>query len=211
DFHIPGPQQLREGRANSHVPAQTLALGLHWKSDFGELTSITGYNHYSFDSYQGLNVSSLDQVETRADSRNDAVSTELRYQTRLQGPVNFMLGGYYQSTDYGFYSAPAIFPPLFQGAQSTLEQRSSTRGDTQSYVLEWLWNMTHAWELDLGDRYTRERKGSKFDTLRVAPNVAAFFAGMHFTTAQQFTHSSPQASLTWRPVRDFMAYVRTRR
>ena len=207
DFHIPGPRQLRGGRANSHVPARTLALALQWKAGIGELTSITGYNRYTFDSYQALNASSLDQVETRGDATNAALSTELRYQTRLQGPVNFMLGGYYQSTDYTFHFAPAIFPPLFQGAQSTFEQRSSTRGYTQSYVLELLWNVTDAWELDIGDRYTRERKDSKFDTLSVAPNVAAFFAAMHFTSQQQFTHASPQATLTWRPVHDFMAYA----
>jgi len=207
DFHIPGPQQLRQGRANSHVPAQSLALTLHWNAGFGELTSTTGYNHYAFDSYEGLNGSSLDQVESRGDSSNTAVSTELRYQTRLEGPVNVMLGGYYQSTDYSNDLAPGIFPPLFQGAQSTFSQLSSTDGHTQSYVLELLWNVTDAWELDIGDRYTRESKDSKFDTLSVAPNLTAFFAAMHFTTQQEFSHASPQASLTWRPARDFMAYA----
>jgi len=207
DFHIPGPPQLRQGRANSHVPAHTLALALHWQVGVGELTSITGYNRYAFNSYQDLSVSSLDQVESLGDANNTAVSTELRYQTRLPGPVNIMLGGYEQSTDYASYFAPAIFPPLFQGAQSTLEQLSSTRGHTQSYVLELLWNITDAWELDIGERYTRERKHSRFDTLSVAPNVTAFFAAMHFSTEQQFIDSSPQASLTWRPTRDFMAYA----
>src|SRR5262249_29018775 len=94
DFHIPSPRQLRQGRANSHVPAQTLALALHWQVGVGELTSITGYNRYAFNSYQGLSVSSLDQVESLGDANNTAVSTELRYQTRLPGPVNVMLGGY---------------------------------------------------------------------------------------------------------------------
>jgi len=207
NFRIPGPQQLRQGRANSHVPAQTLALALHWKFGWGELTSITGYNQYAFDSYQNLNASSLDLVDSRGDSSNHAVSTELRYQTRLPGPVNFMLGGYYQSSDYVSYFAPAIFPPLFQGAQSTLQQLSSTRDHTQSYVLEALWNITDAWELDVGERYTRERKHSRFDTLSVAPEVTAFFTAMHFNTGQAFAHSSPQVSLTWRPSRDFMAYA----
>lgn len=207
DFDIHGPRQLREGRANSHVPAHTSVLALHWRPGIGELTSITGYNHYTFNAYQSLNASSLNQVESREESQNDAVSTELRYQTQLLRPVNFMVGGYYQSSSYEHDFAAGVFPPSFQGAGNTFEQRSSTDADTQSYFLELLWNIAAAWELDVGYRYTRERKSSTFNTLSVAPNVAAFFGAMHFTTEQQFTHSAPQASLTWRPTRDFTAYA----
>jgi iron complex outermembrane receptor protein len=207
DFDVRGPRQLREGRADSHVPAHTSVLALHWRPGFGELTSITGYNHYAFNAYQPLNASSLSLVESREESQKNAFSTELRYQTQLLHPVNFMLGGYYQSSRYQHSFAAGVFPPSFQGAGSTFEQRSSTDGDTHSYFVELLWNIAAAWELDIGYRYTRERKRSTFNTLSVAPNVAAYFGAMHFTTDQQFTHSAPQASLTWRPARDFMAYA----
>lgn len=207
NFHIPGPQQLREGRANSHVPAYTSALALHWRHAEGELTSITGYNHYGFGSYLVANASSLDAVELRNEAKNDAVSTELRYRSLLPGRVNFMLGGYYQSTDFRYYSAPDILPRPLQGAQSTFQQRSSTASHTQSYFLEVLWDITGRWELDLGERYTRERKDSKVDTLSVAPPVAALFPALHFTAEQQFDNSSPQATLSWRPGNRFMTYA----
>ena len=207
NFHIPAPQQLREGRAGSHVPAYSSALALRWKYDVGELTSITGYNHYAFHSYSAANASSLDAVELRTLASNDAVSTELRYQSVLAGRFNFILGGYYQSTDFGYYSAPDILPPFLQGAQSSFEQRSSTAGHTQSYFLELLWALTPQWELDVGERYTRERKSSNLDTLSVAPNVVAFFPPLHITAAQQFANSSPQATLTWRPTDRLMTYA----
>ncbi len=206
-FRIPGPQQLREGRANSHVPAYRTALALHWRRDSDELISTTGYSHYAFNSYGLGSASSLDALELRTAANSTAVSTELRYQTLKQGPVNFMLGGYYGSNDFRNFEAPALLPPELQGAQSTFQQGSSTRSDTQSYFLELLWNIATAWELDVGARYTNERKRSKFDTLSVAPNVTALFPPLHFTTEQQFNDSSPQATLTWRPRSDFMAYA----
>jgi outer membrane receptor protein involved in Fe transport len=207
NFRIPGPQQLREGRASSHVPAHRSALALRWKRNSGELISTTGYSHYAFNSYSVANASSLDAVELRTRAKSTAVSTELRYQTLKQSPVNFMLGGYYGSNDFRNFEAPAILPPAFQGAQSTFEQGSSTRSHTQSYFLQLLWDITRAWELDVGARYTRERKRSKFDTLSVAPNVIAFFPPLHFTAGQEFTDLSPQATLTWRPRAGFMAYA----
>lgn len=207
NFNIASPQQLRDGRASSHVPAYRSALALHWKWDSGELISTTGHGHYAFNSYALANASSLDAVELRTEANSTVLSTELRYQTLRQGSVNWMVGGYYASNDFRNFEAPAILPPTFQGAQYTFEKGSSTRSHTQSYFVELLWDITHAWELDVGARYTQERKRSKLDTLSVAPNVSAFFPPLHFTAEQEFTDSSPQATLTWRPRAGVMAYA----
>jgi outer membrane receptor protein involved in Fe transport len=104
------------------------------------------------------------------------------------------------------FRRPPFCLPRYR-ARKALSQDSATRSHTQSYFVELLWDITSAWEFDIGARYTKERKRSKFDTLSVAPNVAAFFPPLHFTAEQEFTDSSPQVTLMWRPRAGFMAYA----
>ena len=207
NFRIPGQRNLREGQAFTDVPAYTSALTLRWHNPLGELTWTSGYNHYAFETYAGFSLSSLDAMESRNKAKNTTASTELRYQSKFKGPLNVTVGAYFQSTDFDYYLAGAILPQAFQGAENTVEQATSSDGETQSYVADLVWNITNHWELDLGVRYTKEKKDSNFDTLSVAPNVAAFFPAMHFEAGQEFSNTSPQATVTWRPTTEFMAYA----
>lgn len=212
DFEVAAPATLRRGPSYSEIPAYAIALNMHWTTDDGVLTSTTGLNRYKFESNASVSLSSLNLTEVVTRARNRAFSTELRYQTTFDGPLNFLAGGYYQSTDFHNFQAATLFPPEFQGAIDTFSQQSSTRGETLSGFGEVVWSLPGNLEFDAGVRYTRDRKNSDFQTLSVAPFplvpvFAGFFPRLDVSAKQTFTNWSPQATLTWRPTSDFMAYI----
>ncbi|MEH6695828.1 MAG: TonB-dependent receptor [Hyphomonas sp.] len=67
--------------------------------DKGEITAIASFSEYGFDRFLDADFSALDML--RFDEREEYEQTafELRYASDLDGPVNFLVGTYYQDAD----------------------------------------------------------------------------------------------------------------
>ncbi|MFP6836238.1 MAG: TonB-dependent receptor, partial [Pseudomonadales bacterium] len=163
-----------------------------WVSDFdgGGVTSIIAAERNTFDQFA---------IETRA-------------VTRFDSPLNFVLGGYYQSTDR-FFNQDVIFAAAqFTGPIddpndefTAYNKESGTDGETFSVYGEFIWNITDRLELAAGARYIHETKDSEF----IQPYTNPFFVGLFppfdpanavLTTAaadQTFKNLIPEVTLTY--------------
>jgi outer membrane receptor protein involved in Fe transport len=210
--NIPVVQYTNAGDSYSHIPSYTTALTMHWRNDYGELTSVTGLNRYGYVSLGNQNFSTFDGIDGYNQSRNEQISTELRYQTKLDFPVNFLVGAYYQSTAYENQLDSNIYPMALEGSEWTFERFDHQAGQSKSAFVEAQWQITDTLELDASARYTDESKSAYFIERNVAPYAPALALygpiGAVITPRPVENYNvSPQAILTWKPTADVMAYA----
>jgi outer membrane receptor protein involved in Fe transport len=150
-----------------------------------------------------------------------AFSTELRAQTTLDGPLNAMVGLYYQTTTLDF-DQEIIFPGAYEDSSVanhqykylTLAKLSRTSGTTFAGFGQVIWDILPGLEFTGGARYTHETKTSFFrQPYVIAPYQAVFVQydpanpATQLTANQTFDNISPEATLTWKPTDNLTAYV----
>lgn len=202
-------------RYKSYAVTNTLAVAL----DNVTLTNVTNYNWNNnrwacacdFQSAGGSNWAT-------ENSTWHAFSNELRAQTNYDGPINLMAGAYYQKTKRNF--SQYIILANVEDSTASPENRyigtsktSYTDGETIAGFGQVTWKVIPTVELAGGVRYTHETKDSFFTQPYNNPGVTAIFRpsnsadGLGVITANQtFNDWSPEATITWKPTADVMAY-----
>lgn len=142
-----------------------------------------------------------------------AYSEELRAQTTLAGPVDFLVGMLYQNS--ALHSAQAAIlagvensaAPVAENLFESFDKVSNTNGDTESGFVQGTWRISDQWIFDAGARYTHETKRSDFEQPYVNPALAALFVeGKLITADQTWNNVSPEATLSWKMTPDIMLY-----
>ncbi len=149
-----------------------------------------------------------------ADYRIREISQELRLTSSFEGPLNFMVGGYYQDQKLSYVSATGInalnpiqfFPPL------TLKQD----GTAYSAFGSASFKPTETIELSAGARYSHENKTISYFRLLpgTLPGGAAFLPGQEVPSARpkrSFHNVSPEGTIAWRPNADTTVYASWKR
>lgn len=141
-----------------------------------------------------------------------AFSLESRLQTTLDGPVNGLLGFYYQSTLRN-YDQDALLPTIENSAAPAgyryvgFAKDSNTHGHTYSVYGQVSFKIVPTVELAAGGRYIHETKNSFFIHPYINPALRAGTPGagpryrenVPINAAQTFDNFSPQVNLTWQP------------
>lgn len=117
---------------------------------------------------------------------------ELRLTSDFKGPVNFMIGGYYQDSTLDTSVSLTGVPPYNVFLFHVPNKVHSGFGQL-------IWNVTPTIELAGGARYTSEKKSLRL----TRDDVTQVTANPHVT----FNNTSPEATLTWRPSGDLTTYV----
>ncbi len=166
------------------------------------LTSITAYTWYDNQYLGNSEFTAEGQVGVYENERHGAFSQELRAVTTFDGPVNFLLGAYFQDVDFSFRNSARIFAaprdPV-TGRYWSYDKISTTRGKTWSAFGEVTWNITDAIELSGGARYTRETKDSDLQSTYVHSLLSGSLTDRSLQNEFKDSNVSPQATLTWRP------------
>ncbi|RVQ68677.1 ligand-gated channel [Croceicoccus ponticola] len=188
--------------------------------DFDDLmlTSVTNYqwnrNIWSLDlDYQSASSPSLN-IWGSENSKYDAFSEELRLLSQFDGPLNFLLGGYYQTSNRGFEQNV-----LFAGFENSAApdgfryvayaKDSSTKGKTVSGYGQLIWEIVpETLEATGGVRYIHETKDSFFVQPYAHPlvNGTRYAVNQPLTADQTFDNWSPEATLTWTPTTNITLY-----
>jgi len=187
-------------------------LNMHYRTpNVGELTSITGFNTNDYWSFGEFGTSNASLLNSKNDKHYRSFSQEGRYLSTFDFPVNFLAGMYYQYSRFNGVYGANIYPIAFQKAESTWNKFNEQKGESLAGFGEVQWRIIPSLELDAGVRYTRETKDS---TAFNGPNpdlIASIAAGIppgkRFEADQTFTNTSPQVSLTWKPMEDVMLYT----
>jgi len=140
-----------------------------------------------------------------------AFSAESRVQTKLDGPINGLLGVLYQSTGRIFeqYAAAGNFenPAAGTNRYVAFSKDSQTHGKTFSVYGQLSWKIVPTLELTGGGRYIHETKNSYFVHPYADPRLAGRYrVGQYVYSDQTFNNFSPEATLTWRPTNDITIY-----
>ena len=185
---------------------QTLMLGSfqmdYTPASWLKLTSITGY-------YRGRTrlASSLSVADTTnpdfifANSQffhDNEFSQEVRAASQFSGPLNFMIGGYYQDADL-FYSNLTV---RNNAALTVLAPKTpvTQKGKAYSVFGQLTWAITPQIELSGGGRYSYEKKDyAIFDAVTGAQKPAA-------SPGNHWDNFSPEGTLAWRPSTNLTVY-----
>jgi outer membrane receptor protein involved in Fe transport len=195
--------------ANGGVPYLdskfTLAsLNLNQKLGAFTLTSTTGYYDQTVQQMSVSDWSPYATIFAASKEEYDLFTQELRARSDFDGPVNFMVGAYYESFDRPFTNSADLFHVFNPAAQNyaIVTMDSKSKGDYFSGFAQVRWDILPTLELAGGARYSHDEKDIRIvnRTKTPAPAYAALYpVGQALTSSYSDDHVSPEATLTWRP------------
>jgi len=199
----------------SRKNTQTLLTGTidYQLSDTLKLTSVSGYYgvHERLTSNGGYGPVSNNGFAVRF--RNSQFSQELRLASSFDGPVDFLVGGFYEERK--LYTLTMIGVPQFLLALPI----ESTHQKQESYSAfgQLLFNPTDTVQLTVGGRYTHEVKNLLDYTVEAVvnneylPPVDVSQDPRYGRTRLTFNNFSPEVTATWKPVEDVMLFASYKR
>ncbi|MBW8753163.1 MAG: TonB-dependent receptor [Sphingomonadales bacterium] len=200
---------------------QTLLSGqIDWNvTDSLKLTSVTGYYRVSekLTSNGGYGPYSNNGFAVRFNT--EQVNQELRLASSFDGPINFLLGGFYE--DRKLYTLTMIGVPFagpFANPTAVTNIRlpiESTHQKQESYsgFGQLIFDPIEQVQLTVGARYTHENKILQDYT--VTPVVAGVYGTpvdvtkdpRYGATRLSYNDFSPEVTVTWKPVTDVMLFA----
>ncbi|WP_145203763.1 TonB-dependent receptor [Sphingobium sp. B2] len=208
------------GAPFSNIETYLSSLNMNYNSDTLTITSTTGFFRFLSDYEESFDYTSLARLLGSAKERTTTISQELRAITKLDFPVNFTFGGYYEhlKREYRQDTMLALVPlPIdpATGRYDTADGVYSTRGDTYSIFAQANWKIVENLELAGGTRYTHERRSGTLQNIYVHPNrlppvVAAptnLPPGTVLRPRLSNDNVSPEVTLSWHPIRNTTLYA----
>lgn len=203
----------------SHTIFYDGVLSLNKTFDNFNVVSTTGYYNEDHQIAGGTDWSPYALVWTAARYRYELFTQELRVSSSFDGPLNFMIGGYYEHSKRPFDNAPDIVSANATGRETlnpvtnnyaTLDMTSVSKEDYISAFAELTWKIVPQLELSGGARWSRDTKHMDEVNLAVGPSLLAGALrapGSHFLADYSDSHVSPEVTLTWRPNADNTVYA----
>ena len=189
------------------------ALNLNKRFDWLTLTSTSGYYDQTVTLASASDWSPYATIYFAGRERYALLTQELRANTTLDLPVNFMGGVYYEHFDRPFSNAPDLFHSFNPLANnySTTDMVSYSHGSYISGFAQARWNILPQLELSGGARYSHDEKRSSIYNIDNNPNYAGFAtlypSGQVLRSDFSDNNVSPEATLTWHPRQDQTLYV----
>ncbi len=199
-------------------------LEMNWRLGDITLTSVSGFWDYNQDEYTNYDYTNYAVVSSLQGEEGQAWTTELRAQSHYDGPVNFMVGAFYEHMKRQLDAPVQIFPlgpapsgpwpGFYDGSFLTYHHHWDNKIESYSVFGEMVWEITKGLELSAGVRYTeedRQTRGEQYftrlDTF-LPPEFNPFApSGSVAHLRRKFDDVSPSATLSWHPVDDVMIYA----
>ncbi|MDF7774825.1 TonB-dependent receptor [Sphingomonas sp. AOB5] len=212
------------GRARGRQSAYIASLNMQLDLGNVSITSITGRMQHSYKSVAGLTQTNDSGLIVLEDTSYRSFSQELRFATSFDGPINGMIGLYYQDTRDDLYNDAVFRADIsYQSATGrfdTYEKLAYLTGRTYSAFGQLSWEIVPSLELSGGLRWTSEKKSTRNQNLYgINSALGAFntsatvFPGSSDPTpgilAGEFSDDnlSPEVTLSWHPVADTTIYA----
>jgi outer membrane receptor protein involved in Fe transport len=198
------------GAQYSDISTIITSLVLNYKlSDALSLTSTTGYYKFNSANLMNNDWTSFATIAGTEAQKFRQFSQELRLTSSFDGPLNFMVGGYYEH-EFVHFDGSVKFDDLpadpTTGKYQTVDKLALNHVNTYSGFAQATYKILPKLELSAGARYTHETsKGSVGNTFVNAAVAGAFLLGS-LPAGDTSDNVSPEVTLTYRPSRDFMIY-----
>lgn len=207
------PPLLATGYAysNDGVPFETSDMGLvglTLEKTMGSLalTSTTGYYDQTHTGAYGGDVSEFTQIWDSEAEHYRMINQEFRLNSSFSGPLNFMVGTYYEYAHRGWFNSPDIlniFNPLANN-YSTSNTFADNASDAYSVFAQARWKILDPLEFDVGARYTHDDKSATLVNRVGNPAAGAIGILLRPDNVPLYprysdNNVSPEATLTWKP------------
>ncbi len=193
-------------------------LEMNLELDNFTLTSMTGYWDYRHREYTNYDYTSFAIVVSKQGEGGDAITQELRLQSTFDGPVNFMLGGFYEDMQRDLDAPVQILPNAFFGGPDP-DPNSIYPGTSINYHQHWDnnieslsffgsvdWEISEQWTATAGARYTEEERDS-FGGNIYERGLGFSPDGVFYSPKGKSDNVSPEVTISWTPIDDLMIYA----
>jgi iron complex outermembrane receptor protein len=187
-----------------------------------DLTSVTGIYHNNYSAFGNFDSTVFAQAIDAEAIVDTQISEELRLASRFDGPVNFTTGAYYEHQKQDTINTDRIAPlpayPLpgpYSGASNSVAMTAANKADSYSVFAQMSWKILDNLELAGGARYSHDDRTATvqnvfnyFDLLAPAFGIPNPFSsvGVVLTPKLNENNVSPEATLTYHPMRDVTLY-----
>ncbi|GGC19310.1 TonB-dependent receptor [Novosphingobium marinum] len=211
------PLAKNGGELYNDYESYGVTLNMNYDSEYLNISSVTNYQRNDNAWTCACDFQSSDAgTWATEDSSWEAVSTEFRVLSQLDGPFNFLLGALYQKTKRDFEQW-IMFANIEDSSQPdnlryvATSKTSYTNGETFAVFGQATIELLPTLELAGGVRYTDETKDSFFAQPYNNAALTAIFRPADaplgtVTASQHFKDWSPEATLTWKPLPDLLVY-----
>lgn len=189
------------------------SLNLTKEFDALTLASTTGYYDQTVQGAHNPDSSEFTQIFITERERYRILTQELRLSSDFDGPVNFMIGAYFETADRNWFDAPDvshIFNPLAQNYTTNM-QRTKSSNESYSAFAQLSWKIVPTLELSGGARYSRDIKQTDLINLVNNPDSPVgrtlYPQGQLLRSRFRDNDVSPEATLTWKPDPDQTIYA----
>ena len=195
----------------------SLTLNRH----FGDITatSITGYYRFHRENFENVGNSSIGPTWGNSLEKTEMFTQELRLISDFDGPLNFVLGGYFETGDRSAESiltlptggsgggvpvgGPSRYnrPDPVTGVYYDYDRLYNNTMRTYSALMQMRWQIIPTLSLDAGVRYTHERKRTVGQNVFVHTDKRPFYLNPNTRLAGTFQDGnfSPEVTLSWKP------------
>ncbi len=208
-----------DGKDGDFYDSYSVTGTFNWALDRVDVQAVLNYHDQTAEWVGDQDATAVTAIFAGERNTFENLSGEFRAVTRLDQPVNFVLGAYLQETDRFFEQVVN-----FAGARNTAadpndeftayDKLSETEGETYSVYGEVIWDITDRWQLTTGVRYIHEEKDSYFLQPYVNPFFTALFTPFDpsdpstiAAADQTFTDYTPEATLRWEATDNLTLYA----
>ncbi len=183
-----------------------------------KLSSVTGFWDYKHREYTNYDYTSYAIVVSRQGESGESFTQELRLQSQFDGPVNFMLGAFYEDSERDLDAPVQILPNAFVGGPDP-DPNSIYPGTSINYHQHWDnniesfsvfgsidWDINDQFSLTAGARYTDEERDS-FGGNIYERGLGFSPDGVFYSPEGSADNLSPEVTLSWTPQEDLLVYL----
>jgi len=210
----------RDGKPFTETSVVLSSLTMSYKFDLPlTLTSVTGAYHTKRNDYDNYDLTVYAQALEAEYDKDTQLSEELRLTSDFSGPVNFTAGTYYEHDQHDVGDTDRVFnlplyfgPGPYAGISNDLIMQARDRAQSYSFFGELRWKIVDNLELAAGARYSHDNRSAQIGNLfnyfdLIAPTANPFSpAGVFYNPSVSANNVSPQATLTYHPMRNVTLY-----
>lgn len=193
-FLVGSPEGFTDPDGAGNYSQQLYSLEMNYRpNDWLALTSVTSWaknEDFRADTYAVAPSDAVAANDFTGNTGYTQFTQEVRLASKLSGPVNFLVGAFYEDSDLETYTRNILAgAPLFL---------HNIDGTTQSVFGQGIWDITGKLELAGGLRWSKEAKDFAVSRNGAPQPVSPDSA--------DFKNTSPEVTLTWRPTERLTLY-----
>lgn len=198
-----------------------VTLDMAWELGNFTLSSLTGYWDYKHREYTNYDYTSYGVVISKQGESGDSWSQELRLQSNFDGPLNFMVGAFYEQMNRDLDAPVQILPSAFFAPGQVpfpgpgfyngtyINYHNHWDNDIESYSAfgSFDWQLAQHWTVSGGVRYTREERSAVGGNLFENSGFLGFSpSGVTYRPDGSADNVSPELTLSWTPRDNLLVY-----